>query len=226
MANSGTYNFAPAIGSLALNAFGRCGIRRTSVLAQHMEDVFLETNLMQADWSADGLLFFNVELITQPLTTGQQVYTVPSNAITVLDVYVAVNGGSNRLLFGFSRTDFASLGNPLETGFPTSFWQDRLLTQTLSLWPVPDSNAQYTMYYYIQTQPQDAVTQAGGNAAVPYYWLDAFTAGLAHRLSRIYAPQLEDKRKVDAQEAYAKASKQNEQVPMYITPGLSSYFRS
>lgn len=226
MSNSGTYAFNPPIGTLTLNAFARCGVRRTEITPQHMQDSFLETNLMQADWSADGLLLFNVELITQPLTAGQQVYDVPTNAITVLDVYVAVNGGSNRLLFGFSRTDFASLGNPLETGFPTSFWQDRLLAQTLTLWPVPDANAQYTMYYYVQTQPQDAVAAQGGNAAMPYYWLDAFTAGLAHRLSRIYAPALEDKRKVDAIEAYGKASKQNEQVPLYITPGLSNYFRN
>ena len=225
MATSGAYNFNPPIGSLALNAFSRCQVKRTEIVAQHMEDAFLETNLMQADWSADGILFFNVQLITQPLTAGVQVYTVPANAITVLDVYVAPTGGSNRLLFPFSRTDFASLGNPTTPGFPTSFWQNRLLTQTLTLWPVPDNNTNYTMYYYIQTQPQDAVLRQGGNAAIPYYWLDAFTAGLAHRLCRIYNPALEDKRKVDAQEAYAKAAKQVEVVPLYITPGLSGYFR-
>jgi hypothetical protein len=189
-----------------------------------MEDSFLETNLMQADWSADGITFWNVQLITQPLTQGTATYTVPANAITLLDVYVN-NGSMNRLLFQFSRTDFASLSVPGQQGFPTSFWQDRLLTQTMTLWPVPDGNATYTMYYYIYTQPQDAVARQGGTAAVPYYWLDAFVAGLAHRLSRIYAPALEAQRKVDAQEAYAKASKQGENVPLYITPGLSGYFR-
>ena len=221
--NSNTYAFQPTIGSVTLNAFARCGVRRTEVLAQHMEDAFQETNLMQSDWGADNITFWTVQKIDQPLTQGTATYTVPSNAITVLDLYVN-NGSSNRLLFGFSRTDFASLANPNQQGFPTSYWQDRLLTQTLTLWPVPDGSATYTMSYYVYTQTQDAIAKQGGAAAVPFYWLDAWTAGLAYRLSRIYAPQLEDKRKVDAQEAYAKASKQNEQVPIYITPGLSGYF--
>jgi hypothetical protein len=225
MTNSGTYNFNPTIGSMAQSALARVGVRRTMITPQHMEDVFQETNLMQADWSADGLLFFNVQLINQPLTQGVATYDVPTNAITVLDVYVN-NGSSNRLLFGFSRTDYASLADPNEQGFPTVFWQDRLLQQTLTLWPVPDGNAIYTMSYYIQTQPQDAVVSQGGNAAVPYYWLDAFVAGLAHRLSRIYAPALEAQRKVDAQEAYAKASKQIEEVPLFFSPGLQGYYRA
>jgi hypothetical protein len=224
MANSGTYTFNPPIGSLALNAFARCQVKRTELTPQHMEDAYLETNLMQSDWSADNITFWNVQLITQTLTQGTATYDVPANAITVLDVYISIGGTFNRLLFPFSRTDYASLAIPNQQGFPTSFWQDRLLTQTLTLWPVPDGNATYVMSYYIYTQPQDATIRQGGNAAIPYYWLDAYVAGLAHRLSRIYAPALEAARKIDAQEAYAKASKQAEMVPLYITPGMAGYF--
>ena len=222
--NSGTYAFQPPIGSLALTAFARCGLRRTMLTTQHWDDAFNETNLMQSEWGADGITFWTVQRVDQPLTQGVATYTVPANAITVLDVYIN-NGSSNRLIVGFSRTDYASLANPNEQGFPTSFWQDRLLTQTLTLWPVPDGEATYTMSYFIYTQMQDAIVAQGGTAAIPFYWLDAFTAGLAHRLSRIYAPALEAVRKVDKEEAYAKASKQVEQVPLYIAPGLSGYFR-
>src|SRR5271156_5267632 len=126
MANSGTFNFNPTLGSLTLSAFSRCGIRRTSITPQHMEDAFLESNLLQVDWAADGITFWNVELITQPLSPGVATYDVPLNAVTVLDVYIN-NGSSNRLIFPFSRTDYASLAEPNETGFPTSFWQNRLL---------------------------------------------------------------------------------------------------
>lgn len=223
MANSGTYNFNPNIGSMALTAFSRCGVRRTMLTPQHMEDAFQETNLMQASWVADGILFFTVELIPQVLTQGTPTYTVPANVVMVLDVYLN-NGSSNRLLFPFSRTDYASLAEPLQQAPPTSFWLDRTLTQTLTLWPVPDSGV-YTMSYYAYTQPQDAVAQNGGNAAIPYWWFDAYVAGLAHRLARHYAPNLEAQRKADADDAYAKASKQAENVPMYITPGLAGYFR-
>lgn len=175
----------------------------------------MEMNFLQADWGTDGITFWTVELVSQPLTQGLATYSVPARAITVLDVYIN-NGSSNRLIFPFSRTDFASLANPQQQGFPTSFWQDRLLAQTITLWPVPDGAATYTMDFYIYTQIQDAVPAQGGNAAIPYYWLDAYTADLAHRLSRHYAPQLEDKRKADKIEAYAKASKQVENVPIMI----------
>ena len=226
MAVSGTYSFAPPIGSLALNAFSRCGVKRTEVLSGHMEDAYLETNLMlQAEWAADGILLWTVELISVPLVQGTATYSVPSNVVMILDLYIN-NGSSNRLITGFSRSDFASLAVPTQQGFPTSFWLNRVLSPTFTLWPVPDGDATYTANYYAYTVPQDSVLAEGGNAAVPAWWLDALTAGLAHRLSRHYAPALEDKRKIDSQEAYAKASKQVENVPLNITPGLAAYFRN
>jgi hypothetical protein len=222
---SGTYNFDPPIGTLALSAFSRCQVKRTEIGAQHMEDAFLETNLLQSRWSAKGITFWTVQLVQQPLTQGIQNYTVPVNAVTVLDVYIN-NGTSNRLITSFSRTDFASLAEPQQQGFPTSYWFNRSLPpQSLNLWPVPDAAATYTMNYYIYTLIQDGVVRQGGNAAVPAYWLDAYVAELAYRMSRCYAPQLEDKRKQDAKEAYDDAASQAEQVPLYITPGLQGYYR-
>lgn len=228
MATSDSFNFNPPIGTLTLNAFARCGVRRTMLTAQHMEDAFLECNLLQADWAADGILFWTVLLVQQPLTAGSPTYAIPTNTVSVLDVYISPNGpggGSNRLILPFSRTDYASLAQPTQQGFPTSFWYDRALAPTITLWPVPDSSANYVMSYYIYTQPEDAVLRGGGNAAIPYWWLNAYTADLAHRLSRIYAPALEAVRKVDRDEAYQRASKQVEPSYMYVQPGLAGYFR-
>lgn len=231
MTTSGTYNFNPPIGSLALTAFSRCQVKRTEVLAEHMQNAFMETNLLGSDWGADGITFWTVQLVTQPLTEGVATYTVPANALSVLDVYINTggatsSGATNRLITAFGRTDFASLGNPNTQGFPTSFWNARTIPQTLTLWPVPDGSATYTMYYYIYTQMQDAVLRNGGNAAVPYYWLDAYVADLSHRLSRHHAPQFEAVRKQDKIEAYARACKQVEPSPLFITPILQDYFTS
>ena len=224
MANlSGTYNFQPDLGSLAIVALSRCGIKRTEITPEHMQNAYMETNLLQADWGADGITLWSVELISVPLVAGTQTYSIPQNVVTILDMYIN-NGYNNRLLFPFSRTDFASLGNPTQPGFPTSFWQDRLLSQTFTLWPNPDNNSTYTISYYAYTQLEDATFKQGGQIAVPFWWLDAVVAGLAYRLSRHHAPALEAVRKTDAQEAYMRASKQAENVPIYITPGLSSYF--
>lgn len=226
---SDTYNFNPSIGSLSLNALARCKVRRTEITQQHMDDCFLESNLLQADWSADGIIWWTVELINQPLTAAAPTYALPTNTVSVLDVYIAPDNGQsgqNRLITPFSRTDYASIANPTQQGFPTSFWYNRALEPTITLWPTPDDSTTYLMSYYVYTQPEDAVLRGGGKAAVPYWWLNAYVADLAHRLSRIYAPDLEPQRKVDRDEAYQRACKQVEPAPMYISPGLAGYYRS
>ena len=225
MATSGTYAFNPPIGQLTLNAFSRIQVKRTEILAEHMSNAWLESNLLQADWGADGITWFTVTKIDQLLTQGVSTYTVPLNVVSVLDVYIN-NGSSNRLIFPFSRTDYASLAEPNEQGFPTVFWWNRVIPSTITLWPVPDNNATYTMSYYVYQQMEDATIRQGGNAQIPYFYLDAYVADLSYRLSRHHAPALEAVRLADRDRAYAKANKQVENEPVYITPGLSGYYRS
>lgn len=228
MATSGTTNFNPPIGTLTLSAFSRCGVKRTELTPQHMQDAYLECNLLQSSWGADGITWWTVGRQDVPLTTGVGTYTVLPNVVSVLDVYVSPDNGQNgqnRIIAPFSRTDFASLSNPNEQGFPTSFWWDRVIPPTLTLWPVPDNNTTYLMTYYYYSQIQDAEIKQGGNAQLPYFWLDAYVADLAHRLSRGYAPALEQLRKADKVEAYDRACKQVETSPMYINPGLAGYYR-
>lgn len=228
MSTSDTFDFAPALGTLALSAFARCGVRRTELTPQHMQDAYLESNYLQADWTADGIIWWTVELVQQPLTAGSATYGLPSNTVSLLDVYVSPDNGQsgqNRLIMPFSRTDYASLAEPNQQGFPTSFWYNRALTPTITLWPVPDSNTTYLMSYYVYTQLEDAKLRSGGQVAIPTWWMNAYVADMAHRLARIYAPALEAQRKADRDEAYQRACRQVEPSPIYITPGLSGYFR-
>lgn len=226
MAVSGVRTFNPPIGNLAVSAFARCGVRRTEILAQHMNDAYNETNYMQASWSSDGITLWTVDQQTIPLVAGTATYSVPSDTVMITDLYIVIQNDNNRYITQFSRTDFSSLANPQSSGVPTVYWFDRTLSPTVTFWQVPDGNEVSAVYYRYRNM-DDANIQQGGNAEVPYLVLDAYVAGLAHRLSRIYAPQLEDKRKIDAQEAYAIASKQmTENVPLYITPGLSGFYRA
>jgi hypothetical protein len=224
MSTSGTFNYNPILGSVVINAFARIGIKRTEILAEHMANAYMELNNLQSRWSGDGITWWTVELIQQPITAGVSTYTVPLNIVTVLDVYIN-NGSSNRLIFPFSRTDFASLAEPAEQGFPTVFWWDRVIPSTITLWPTPDNNATYTLNYYAYTQMQDAELRQGGQAQIPYWFIDALVADLAYRLSRMHAPALEAIRKQDSIEAYSTANKQTENADIFINPGLSGYYR-
>lgn len=228
---SGTYNFAPTLGEVVLYAFARIGIRRTEILQTHLADARLEANLLLAKISDQQPNLWTVDLQALPLLQGSSTYTVPAETAMILDVYVRYgNPSTDRAMYPISRSEYSTYPQKSLQAFPTVFWFDRLISPTITLWPVPDGNGPYTLFYYRVRQIQDAEYSNATNALnieIPYLWLDAFVAGLAARLARIYAPSMESQRKADADEAWALAAKQDvENVNMMFSPGLTSYFRN
>jgi hypothetical protein len=224
---SGTYNFAPSLGEVVLNAFARIGVRRTEIKQTHLDDAKIEANLLLAKISNLQPNLWTVDQQALPLLQGVATYTVPAETVMILDVFVRYgNPSTDRSMYPMSRSEYSTYPNKSTQAFPTVYWFDRLISPTITLWPTPDANGPYTLYYYRVRQVQDANYANAQNIEVPYLWLDAFTAGLAHRLSRIYAPNLEGQRKADADEAWSNAAAQNiENVNVMFSPGLSSYFR-
>jgi hypothetical protein len=227
MASSGTTTFQPPINDLTLNAFSRLQIQPSGLTHTHMVQLRMEANFLQAEWTAKGLTLWSVDLQSIPLLEGVATYDIPPDTIMILDAYVSTGDPpTNRYISPISRTDYGSLANPTQPGFPTSYWFNRLILPTITLWPVPDGSGPETLSYYRYHQLQDAEYKDGIVADVPYTFLDAWAAGLAHRLSRHYAPGLEMLRKADSIEAFNIASTQYvENVNMYISPGLSGYYR-
>jgi hypothetical protein len=228
MALSGTYNFNPSLGEITLYAYNLCGIRGTALLQEHMESARMAANMMLGRWSSDGVNLWTVDKQTIPLIAGQSTYTVPSNTIVMLDTYVVTTDGgmaTNRLILPISRTEYASYPNPQSEGFPTTFWFDRLLSPTVTLWPVPDGT-QTSLDYYRVRQIQDSGFSDGQQVEMPYYFLEAFAYGLAQRLALMWAPEKVQMLKPLADESYQIAASQNiETANTYISPMISGYFR-
>jgi len=224
---SGTYAFAPSLGETVLNAFARIGVRRTDILQTHLSDARMEANLLLAKIANLQPNLWTVDLQALPLLQGSATYTVPAETVMILDAYIRYgNPVTDRSLYPMSRSEYSTYPNKTKQDFPTVYWFDRLISPTITLWPTPDGKGPYTLFYYRVRQIQDAEYSNGQNIEIPYLWLDAFTAGLAYRLARIYAPSLEGQRKQDADEAWSQAAVQNvENVQMMLSPGLSSYFR-
>lgn len=225
---SGTFNFFLSNASIVQQAFARIQVRRSSILAEHMADALNEYNLMLSSLSNLQPNLWSVELVNVPLIQGQGVYTVDPSVVMILDAYISLNNSttSDRLIFPISRTEFASYPNKSSQGAPTVFWFDRLVSPKITLWEVPDQTSFYTLNYYAVQQIQDANLANGEIPSVPYRWLDALVADLAHRMSRIYAPALEDKRAADAQKAFNIAATQDqENVDLVISPQMDSFFR-
>lgn len=229
MATSGTYNYNPSLGEITLYAYNLIGLRNTSLLQEHMEAARMAANMMLGRWSSEGVNLWAVDLQTVTLVQGTSTYSVPDNTVAMLDAYVTTGTGTsaiNRLILPISRTEYASYPNKQQQGFPTTYWFDRLLSPTVTLWPVPDGNEVSFSYYRVR-QVQDSNLTSGQTVEIPYYFLEAFAYGLAQRLAMIWSPDKMQFLKPLADEAYDLAVRQNvETAQQYISPTISSYFRA
>jgi hypothetical protein len=188
----------------------------------------MAANLLLGRWSSQGVNLWAVDLQTVPLVQGTTSYSVPPETIVILDAYITVGAGStayNRLILPISRSEYASYAQPEQQGAPTTYWFDRLLSPSITLWPVPDGSETSLSYYRLR-QIQDANFTSGQNVEIPYYALEAFATGLACRLAAIWAPDKAVALKAMADEAYNIFADQNvETSSVYLTPQLGSYFR-
>jgi hypothetical protein len=238
MTTSGTYAFNPSVGEITLNAFSRCGIRRTALVQEHLQDARFEMNMMLSEWSNRGVNLWKVDLQTIPLVQGQSTYYASTNSVAadssktvmVLDAYIQVGSGAaqyDRVIMPISRTEWAQTPNKNLQSPPTTFWFDRLIQPTITLWPVPDQDNYYTLKFYRVIQVQDANLENNQTMDIPYRWFDAACSGLASRLAAIYAPDRYQILAARAEQSYQIAAGQDtENVPIYIMPGLSGYFRN
>lgn len=227
MSSSGTYTFNPGLGEITLFAFNLAGIRNTAILQEHMETARIATNMMLSRWANMGVNLWKVDLVTRALVTGQSTYPVDADTVVMLDAYIENQDGVDRIITPISRTEYASYPNKAQEGFPTVFWFDRLISPTVTIWPVPNTDAgPVSLKYYRVTRIQDADFANGQTLDVPYLWLEAFAYGLAFRLAQIWSPPLAMTLKPMADEAYQIAAQQNvETSNIYISPSIGGYFR-
>ncbi len=225
---SGSYSFAPSGGEIIMNAYQRIAIRPTELLAHHIQAGVMELNLLLQKMNNLQPNLFAVDLQALPIVQGQATYSLPAETVMITNAYLSTGSGTSkvdRLIWPLSQTEYAAIANKASQGTPTTFWFNRTISPTITLYLTPDGNGPYTIYYYRVRMIQDATLPSGVNVEVPPRWLDALVAGLAHRLARIYQPQLEQIRKADADEAWTIAATQDvENVALNIIPGLGGYF--
>lgn len=229
MTTSGTFNFQPSLGELGLYAFNNAGVRSTAITQEHMESLRMASNMLQVNWANRGVNLWAVDLQTINLVQGQSTYTVPANTVVILDVYAGIVNGSvetDRILLPISRSEYANYPNKNQQGFPTTYWFDRLIAPTITLWLVPDGTSAQVLKYYRVRQLQDATFPGGSSPEVQFLWLEAYADALSYRLSRIWNPAMSVGLKAVADESYNIAANQNvETAQQYITPQLSGYYR-
>lgn len=226
---SGNYNFSPTGGEFILNAFDRIQIRPTAIEQTQMQRAIMELNFALVRFNTmPGQNLWTIDLQSIPLVAGSATYSVPAETRMILSGFIRYSTSPqlDRYMYPISRDEYASISTKTAQGFPSQYWFDRLRSPTVTFYLVPDGSYAYDFFYYRARQIQDANVTNGQNLELPTRFFDAISADLAHRLARIYKPELEQIRRADRDEAWAIASTEDtEWVPMYITPSLGGYWR-
>lgn len=226
---SGNYNFNPTGGEFILNAFDRIQVRPTAIEPTQFQRAIMELNLALTRFNTmPGQNLWTIDLQSIPLIQGTATYSIPAETRMILSAFIrySTNPALDRYMFPISRDEYAAISTKTTQGFPSQYWFDRLISPTVTFYLVPDGAFPYDFFYYRARQIQDANVTNGQNLELPTRFFDAITADLAHRLARIYRPELEQMRKADRDEAWSIASTEDtEWTPIYVTPGLSGYYR-
>lgn len=229
MTSTSTYAFNPSASDVVLNAFANIQIRRTELTTQHLADAAFQANLLMVDISNRSPNRFCLETQTQVLTPGTAVYTLTNRTLAIALASISTTSGSvttERVIGPISSTEYAAIPVKAQQAPPTTFMFSLLTTPTITLWPTPDSATTYTLTMTTFRQLQDVDLASGTTLDSPYRFLDSITTGLASRLALMYRPESFDRLNVLYETRFKlAASTDQEDVNLYVTPGLGSYFR-
>ena len=186
MATSGTTSFAPNLTELVEEAFERTGSELRS--GYDLRTARRSLNIMFADWANRGINMWTMDSGTVALVASTATYTLPTDTVDLLEQVIRLNSGvaPTQVDFTLSRisvSTYASIPNKLNTGRPIQILVNRLIAApTVTLWPVPDGAATYTLVYWRLRRMEDAGT--GINTPdIPFRFIPPLVSGLAYYLA-------------------------------------------
>ena len=187
MATSGTTTFTLDLGDLIEEAYERNGAELLT--GYDYRTARRSLNLLFADWANRGVNLWTLDSGTVSLVASTATYTLPADTVDLLDSVIRINNGvvatqSDQVLSRISNAVYSTIPNKLSTGKPIQMVVTRAgAAPTVTLWPVPDSAATYTLVYWRMRRIQDAGTDAGITNDVPFRFLPPLASGLAYYLS-------------------------------------------
>lgn len=176
----------PDLPELFEEAFERAGLEMRS--GYDLKTARRSLNLLTLEWANRGLNLFTIESGTIPLVAGQATYTLPAGTIDLIEHQLRTGTDKAQVdtyLQRISVSTYAQQTNKQITGRPTQIFVQRLATSTTAtLWPLPDSSQNYTMFYYRLKGIDGLESGIGADAnMVPPRFIPALVAGLAYYIA-------------------------------------------
>ena len=213
MATSGTTTFELDFIEAIEEAYERCGLESRS--GYDMRTARRSINLMQLEWANRGVNLWTVEERSQLLTEADGTYQLDADIVDIIEQVVSVPNTSTVTRYNVTRVSvstFATRTNPDIQGRPIQIYVNRKIDgPEIRLWPLPDGNGPYTLYYWVLRRIEDAgaYTNTGD---FPFRFLPVFVAGLAYYLSEkkcIDNPQLIERLKARYEEQWENAASED-----------------
>lgn len=198
MATSGTTSWNPDIGELVEEAYERAGLELRS--GYDLRTARRSLNFLLSEWANKGLNMWTIQSGTITLVPGQKTYTsadgLPSNAVDYIEfVRRTMNAGMNTDI-GLSRVSvstYAMIPNKDQPGPPYQVYVNRATdAPSVTVWPVPDSSATYTLAYWYMKRMDDATNPVTQTIEVPFRFYNALVAGLAYHIA-LKKPEAQDR---------------------------------
>ena len=144
-------------------------------------------NLLTLEWQNRGLNLWTINAGTQALTAGTATYTLPTGTIDIIEQQIRTGTGTNQVDTDVQRisvSTYAKTSAKNTQGKPSQVFVQRLATSTtVTLWPVPDSAATYTLAYYYLLGIDGLASGVTGTAGVPPRFIPCLVTGLAYYIA-------------------------------------------
>jgi hypothetical protein len=221
---SGTTSFSLNLNDIAEEAFERCGAELRS--GYDLRTARRSLNLMMLEWANRGLNLWTIEQGAIALVPGVASYNLPADTVDVIEHVLRTGAGASQSDLNMPRisvSTYATIPNKTATGRPVQMLVTRgPALSSVTVWPVPDASAAYTLVYWRLRRMQDA--GAGVNTQdVPFRFLPVLVSGLAYYLS-LKLPGAFDRAQVlkaEYEEQWMQASSEDrEKAPVMMVPRM------
>ena len=177
----------PDIPDLFEEAYQRAGLELRT--GNDLRNARRSFNILTMEWQNRGLNLWTIEAGTQVLTSGTATYTLPADTVDLVEHQIRTGTGSNQVdtnLTRISVSTYAQQSAKNSSGKPTQIFIQRLsASTTVTLWPVPDSAATYTLSYYRIAGINGISSGIDGTTTsfVPPIFVPCLVSGLAYYIA-------------------------------------------
>ena len=142
------------------------------------------------------------------------------NTIDILDMVVR-RSGSDIAVNRISRGDYLALPDKDYQGRVTQFFGDRLITPTVTIWPVPENSTDVLIYYRLLRI--DDADSSVDTMEVPFRFLPSLVSGLAYCIAMKRAPtRMADLKQSYEEDFFRAATEDRERTSLQLVPAVSS----